>query len=94
MELEKPYIEELRERSKKSHAHTKHQLLGLEIAGLLEDQEHKALYIKLAKEGNAAALRRLAQEIKERKGIKNKGAYFMKLWKIERNALSDTKHKQ
>lgn len=93
MELKKPYLEELKERSQKSHAHTKHQLLGLEIAEILEDREHKALYIKLAKEGNPAALRRMALEVKDRRGIKNKGAYFMKLWKIERNALSDTKRK-
>lgn len=94
MELPKPYIEELRERSQKTHVHSKHQLLGLEIAEILEDDKHKALYIKLAKDGNAPALKRLAQEVKERRGIKNKGAYFMKLWKMERDGLSNTKRKQ
>lgn len=93
MELPKPYLEELKDRSKKTRAYTKHQLLGLEIAEILEDEKHKALYIKLAKNGNPGALKRLAQEIKERKGIKNKGAYFMKLWKMESNGIHNTKHK-
>lgn len=84
MDLDGPYFAELKERARKTRAYTKHQFLGLEIAELLEDEKHKSLYIKLAKEGNAQELRRLAQEVKERKGIKNRGAYFMKILKLRR----------
>ncbi|MBI4094592.1 MAG: hypothetical protein HY435_00145 [Candidatus Liptonbacteria bacterium] len=79
MRLGNHYLKELRKRSKASHVYRKYQLIGLEIAELLKDETHKALYIKLAKEGNADALLRLAKEVAERKGIKKKGAYFMKV---------------
>ena len=55
----------------------KHQLFGLEIAQILNDEEHKSLYIKLAKERGAEELLGLAKSIADRKSIKNKGAYFM-----------------
>lgn len=71
------YLAKLKERAKKSHAYRKYQLLGLEIAMILEDEKHKSLYIKLAKNGNAEKLLRLAKEVAEKKGVKNKGAYFM-----------------
>lgn len=71
------YFEVLKERGKKSHVYRKFQLIGLEIAQLLEDERHKSLYIKLAKEHNQSKLLRLAKEVAERKNVKNKGAYFM-----------------
>ena len=73
------YIEELKKRAKKSRVYAKHQLVGLELAVLLADQEHKTLYIKLAKHLNHERLFRLAKEISKKKDVKNKGAYFMTL---------------
>jgi hypothetical protein len=73
------YLDELRKRARESRVYSKHQLVGLEIAQILCDEEHKSLYIKLAKEHDSDKLLRLAKSIAERKNIKNKGAYFMKL---------------
>lgn len=73
------YLEMLRERGKHSRVYQKHQLLGLEIAELLRDPAHKALYIKLAKDRNAHELRELARAVAERKGVRNRGALFMYL---------------
>lgn len=75
--VDKSYIKELKRRAKESRVYTKHQLLGLEIAQILGDEKHKALYIKLAKEGNPEVMLRLAKEVALRGGVKNKGAYFM-----------------
>lgn len=55
----------------------KFQLDGLEISQILDDEKHKALYIRLAKERDADKLRALAREVAEKTDIKNKGAYFM-----------------
>lgn len=77
MAFGKDYIKELRLRAKKSHVYKKHQLIGLEIARALNDERHKSLYIKLAKEKNADGLLRLAKEIAEKSGVRNRGAYFM-----------------
>lgn len=71
------YFKTLKERSKTSKVYQKHQLVGLEIADLLDDREHKALYIKLAKERNQQELLSLAKDIAEKKTVKKKGAYFM-----------------
>lgn len=86
------YLSELKKRSKESRAYTKHQVMGLEIAQILGDEPHKALYIKLAKNRDANELRRLAQEVAERHNIKNKGAYFMKLLSLKN--VSDRKIKR
>ena len=53
-------------------------MLGLEIAQVLGDERHKALYIRLAKERDGDVLLRTAKSIAERKDVKNKGAYFMR----------------
>jgi len=71
----------LEKRGKKSKIYTRHQLIGLEIAEILEDEKHKSLYIKLAKEKNPETLLELAKSVAERKKVKNKGAYFMKILK-------------
>jgi hypothetical protein len=84
MNLKGNYIETLKKRSKESRAYSKYQLAGLEIAELLSDRKHKSLYIKLAKENNQTRLMQLAKDIAERSGIKNKGAYFMKIWQAEK----------
>ena len=77
--MDKAFLETLRERAKKSKVYRPYQLTGLELSEILEDEKHKALYIKLAKERDPQDLMQLAKEVRERKNIKNKGAYFMKL---------------
>ena len=84
MPLNEDYLKALRERGKKSKVYVQFQDIGLTIAGLLNDEKHKALYIKLAKENEADELLRLAKQIAEKKNIKNKGAYFMKVWHAEK----------
>ena len=79
MTLSTAYLKKLRQRGKDSRVYRKHQLFGLEIAQILSDEKHKSLYIKLAKEHGGERLMRLAKEVAERRGIKNKGAYFMKV---------------
>ncbi len=73
------YLEKLKKRSKESRVYKKHQLFGLEISEILNDQKHKTLYIKLAKENNPENLLRLAKQVAEKKDVLNKGAYFMKI---------------
>jgi hypothetical protein len=80
------YLEKLKRRTAESHVYKKYQLFGLEVAKTLGDEKHKSLYIKLAKEGNAEKLLRLAKEIAERRGIKNMGAYFMATLANAKNA--------
>jgi len=75
------YLKELKRRAKESHVYRKYQLIGLEISQILGDEKHKSLYIKLAKEGNADRLLRIAKEVADRKNVANKGAYFMSLIK-------------
>lgn len=79
MALAASYLKKLKTRSKESHVYRKYQLLGLEIAEILHDEKHKSLYIKLAKERGGENLRQLAKDIAERRNVKNKGAYFMKM---------------
>lgn len=74
------YLDEIRRRAQESRIYTKHQFTGLIIAEILEDESHKSLYMKLAKEHDPDELLKLAKSIAERKNIKNKGAYFMKLF--------------
>jgi hypothetical protein len=73
------YIAELKRRGKESRVYRDYQLVGLEIADILRDRSHKALYIKLAKEGNVRQLLGIAKDVAERKDVKNRGAYFMKV---------------
>ena len=81
MKVRLDYLQKLRKRGVESRVYKKYQLIGLEIARVLEDKSHNSLYIKLAKNGNAQELLRLAKDVAERRGIKNKGAYFMVLIK-------------
>ncbi len=73
------YLSALTERRTKSRSRvtTRHQMLGLIIAELLEDRAHKSLYIKLAKEGDQNRLMEIARDVSERGPVQNKGAYFM-----------------
>lgn len=77
--MDKDFLETLRERGRKSKVYKPYQLLGLEISQILEDEKHKALYIKLAKNNDPNKLLTLAKEVRERKNIVSKGAYFMSL---------------
>ncbi len=79
MALQKDYIEEIKKRSKESHVYRKYQMTGLMLAEILADPRHKALYIKLAKEHDEQELLSLAKSVAEKKGVKNKGAYFMRM---------------
>jgi len=94
MALSERYIKELRRRAKESHVYKKYQLIGLEVAKILGDEKHKALYIKLARNGNADKLLRLAKEIAEKSGIKNKGAYFMTCLFHRKNVKPHSNHKK
>ncbi len=71
------YLKELAKRGKESHVYKAYQLAGLEVSEILNDEKHKSLYIKLAKEHGTAKIMRIAKEVAEQKGVKNKGAYFM-----------------
>ncbi len=57
----------------------KFQMMGLEIARLLNDEKHKSLYIKLAKQNDSDILMSIAKDVSQRKNIENKGGYFMKI---------------
>ena len=87
-EESKDYIEKLGERKKKSRAYREFQLIGLEVADILEDPAHKSLYIKLTKLHGKNKILGLAKSVAERKNVKKKGAYFMRLLK---NGLVDSK---
>ena len=73
------YLETLQKRAKESRVYSFHQLVGLDIAKILEDEGHKSLYMRLAKTRNPGELLGLAKDIAERKNVSNKGAYFMSM---------------
>ncbi len=73
------YFDELKRRARESRVYSEHQLVGLMLAEILEDEEHKSLYIKLAKEYDSDMLLRLAKDIADRPKVEKRGAYFMKL---------------
>lgn len=75
----KQYLEALKSRARRSRTYTSYQALGLDIAAILNDWDHKTLYIKLAKDGDPHRLLEVAKSVAERKDIANKGAYFMRV---------------
>ena len=78
--ISKDYFEALASRAHESHVYRSYQLVGLELAQILRDAPHKALYIKIAKDHkDHSRLLALAKNIAERQSVKNKGAYFMRL---------------
>lgn len=79
----KDYLKELKERGKTSRVYREYQLVGLLVAEILGDEKHKSLYIKLAREHGTEKILRLAKDVADRKRVKNKGAYFMKMLEIE-----------
>ena len=86
--LPKNYAKKLAQRAKDSHIYRDYQFTGLEIAKILNDPLHKALYIKLAKDMDGGFLLRIAKSIAPKKEIKNKGAYFMRIVQMEREQKS------
>ena len=81
MEQKNDYLQILKDRAKKSRVYKSYQFIGLTISQILEDEKHKSLYIKLAKKHPNDDLLRMAKEVADRKKVKNKGAYFMKVLK-------------
>lgn len=77
--LEQGYLDVIADRAKRSRAHTPHQLAGLEAAVLLRDLAHRSLYIKLAKEHGGDRVLELAKRVVEKRGVSNRGAYFMRI---------------
>ncbi len=80
MALDKEYMQNLRERSKKSHVYKKYQMVGLMLSEMLHDEAHKALYIKLAKQHDQEDLMTVARNVADKINVKNKGAYFMRVF--------------
>ncbi len=71
------YNSKLIKRKADSRIYTKHQSLGLLIAELLDDFQHKSLYIKLAKDRDPDELLEIAKNISKMQNLRNKGSYFM-----------------
>ena len=84
--IDKDYLNALKKRSKESRVYKKFQYTGLTIAQILNDEKHKALYIKMAKKYDDQKLIATAKSVAERKNIENKGAYFMKVFYKELGA--------
>lgn len=76
---ENDYLTKLKRRTKEGRVTRQFQLIGLEIATILKDLKHKALYIKLAKEHDPEKLLSIAKDTSSRRDIKNPGAYFMRV---------------
>lgn len=85
--LKEKYSAALAKRGKESHVYRRFQLIGLEIAQILSDNKHKALYIKLAKEYDGDRLLKIAKGVAEKKDVKKKGAYFMAILANEKEKL-------
>ncbi|OGM94230.1 hypothetical protein A2524_00985 [Candidatus Wolfebacteria bacterium RIFOXYD12_FULL_48_21] len=77
--FDKDYLETLKARGKQSHVYRQFQDIGLQLADILGDRPHKALYIKLAQQHDASILMSIARDVADRKNIANRGAYFMKV---------------
>jgi peptide deformylase len=89
------YLEKIKERTKKSRVYSRHQMIGLMIADILEDRSHKALYMKMARTENGEKMLYMAKSIAENPKVNNKGAYFMRLWQLEtKKPLSTEKPKK
>lgn len=71
------YLHELAARRSRSRVRTRHQLIGLLIAEILQDRPHKSLYMRMAKDGDPDLLMGLAKDIASRPDVDHPGAYFM-----------------
>lgn len=77
-------MKELKEKGRTSRVYREYQLVGLLVAEILNDEKHKSLYIKLSQKYGSQKMLQLAKDVADRKKIKNKGAYFMKMLEIEK----------
>ncbi len=93
-EKQNKYIELLKERGEEKRVTKSYQMTGLKIAEILGDKEHKALYIKLAKENNENFLLGLAKDIADRDNVNNKGAYFMTMLKKHKNESKNSNNRK
>ena len=84
------YLEKISERQKDKHITREFQLIGLEVAEILHDHAHKALYIKLTKQFGKDRILSLAKTVAENKHVDNQGAYFMRAL-YGKNGGSDNK---
>ncbi|MEK7624640.1 MAG: hypothetical protein AAB404_02915 [Patescibacteria group bacterium] len=84
-DINKDYLNVIKERAKKTRVYKKFQFTGLTIAQLLNDEKHKSLYIRLAKKYDEQELMTLAKSVSGRKNVENKGAYFTKVFYKELN---------
>lgn len=75
------YLKTLAKRAKESKIYKEFQSTGLMLAEILDDRENKAIYMRLSKIYDNQELIMKARDIAERRGIKNMGAYFMKMIK-------------
>lgn len=88
------YLKKIEERGKKTKVYKSFQMTGLALSRILDDEEHKALYIKLAKEMDQGALLRLAKDVAEKRRVKNLGAYFMRMLQKEQDKIKIEKKRR
>ncbi len=79
--MDKDYLGKIKNRVKNARVYKKFQATGLEMAELLNDAKHKALYMKIAKEYSEQDILPLAKRISQNKKVAKKGAYFMSVLK-------------
>jgi len=81
------YLTRLKKRATDKRITNSFQLIGMEIGTILKDLRHRSLYMKYAKELNPEKLLALAKSVMEKRGVKNPGAYFMRLVQTMRKEL-------
>jgi hypothetical protein len=79
------YLNLIRSRAQKSRIYRNWQLAGLAVADMLGDRKRKTFYIRLAKTLGSRRLFEYAGDVAQRKGVKNKGAYLMRI--LERDGV-------
>ena len=89
--IDNSYMDRLKERGEGGRVTKSYQMTGLQLANILDDQKHKGLYMRLAKKYNNNDLMILAKDVADRPNISNRGAYFMKVFKENKNKLRENK---
>ena len=79
--ISREYIKTLSKRARASKVYKEFQSTGLMLAEILDDQENKAIYMRLCKIYDNQELIIKARDVAERRSITNMGAYFMKMIK-------------
>ncbi|MFA6495253.1 MAG: hypothetical protein WC246_03105 [Candidatus Paceibacterota bacterium] len=75
------YLALLQKRAKESRAYRSFQAVGTDVADILGDRAHIALYIKIAKTIDSQTLLQTAKTVMQNSGVRNPGAYFMRIAK-------------